>query len=438
MFVASYEMQFTYSKYLCITFVLLFLLSSNRPLKIFFLACAMFSDEIGVLFCIGVAFLAAYNLRFKYGQRIDKAEENRVHVRVRDSLIIGVCASFSALLLYYGVLAFAFDIVPYTPFIGVLLLMVVAFLAAYNLRFRYGQSMDNAEENRVHVRARDSLIIAVCASFSALLLYYGALAFAFHTVPYTAFIKGYLLGGHPVSLLGPSQWLLRTVGYGFSACLLWPSNAGIHNTSTCQVNTFAAVFLLLVLLYVLMASRDRIVSALKWFCNVAAQRPIWHLQRVITAPDFQLYGGAVFLVLFINYGMYRGGASDYSYYPYPILMLATFLFLSLLFKVLNGRTASIVLVVLIASLALQLPRNLDSIGLRVKMEWLSDGSISTEAFDQIDRAVMELRRDGVSEAFEQVNNHQEFSICCYRYSNEYFPVTGMIRVLIWPRKLPDE
>ena len=366
MFITSYEMQFIYSKYLCVTFALLFMLSSNRPLKIFFFACAMFSDEIGVLFC-----------------------------------------------------------------------MVVAFQVAYNLPNKHGQSVDNAGENMVFVRARDSLILGVCASFSVLLLYYGVLAFAFGTVP--TLITGNLLGGNPVSFFGSSLWLLRSVGYGFGLCRLWPSNIGVHNLSTCQVNIFGTVFLLMVLLYALLASRGRIISALKWFRKVVAQRSLWRLHRVISTPDFQLYGSAVFLALFINYGMIRGSMADYGYYPYPILMLVTFLFLSLLFRLLRGRIASIVLVVLISSLALQLPRTLDSIGLRVKMEYLPNGAISAKDFDQIDRAVMKLRRDGLSTTFEQVNNHQELEFnCCNTYTREYFPATGMIKVLIWPRKLPDQ
>ena len=52
----SYEVQFIYAKYLCITFILLLLLVRSMLLKAVFVVCLIFTDEIGIMLAAVVAF----------------------------------------------------------------------------------------------------------------------------------------------------------------------------------------------------------------------------------------------------------------------------------------------------------------------------------------------------------------------------------------------
>lgn len=103
LFIAGYEMQFIYSKYLCVTFMLLFQLAQRPGTRILALAGAMFSDEIGVAFSMLAAFLAMFNYKFK------TASIERTGLwSALQPLAYGVVSAFAVLALYYATLLLAF------------------------------------------------------------------------------------------------------------------------------------------------------------------------------------------------------------------------------------------------------------------------------------------------------------------------------------------
>jgi hypothetical protein len=103
-FIASYQMQFIYSKYLCVTFMLLFMLSERPKIRIFALSGAIFSDEIGVAFTMIAVFLMVFNYKYK------TVENERLNLpNILKSMVSGTLAAFTVLLLYYTVLKILFQ-----------------------------------------------------------------------------------------------------------------------------------------------------------------------------------------------------------------------------------------------------------------------------------------------------------------------------------------
>ena len=96
---ASYEMQFIFSKYLCITFIFLFLHSDKPQFKVASLIGAMFSDEIGIAFAMLAMFLMVFNVKVK------AFEANHLDLKsVIKSIGSSVMAALAVLLLYFAIL----------------------------------------------------------------------------------------------------------------------------------------------------------------------------------------------------------------------------------------------------------------------------------------------------------------------------------------------
>ncbi|MFA6920247.1 MAG: hypothetical protein WC216_00245 [Gallionella sp.] len=103
LFIASYEMQFIYSKYLCVTFMLLFMLFKRPGFKGPALIGAVFSDEIGLAFAMIAVFLMVFNKKYDKGQN----EYFKLAGLVRP-VALGVGAAFTVLLLYFCTLQLFF------------------------------------------------------------------------------------------------------------------------------------------------------------------------------------------------------------------------------------------------------------------------------------------------------------------------------------------
>lgn len=108
LFIASYEMQFIYSKYLCVTFMLLFMFFKRPGFRGAALVGAVFSDEIGLAFAMIAVFLIVFNE--KYGT--DQNGNLKLYHLLRP-IALGISASFAVLLFYFAVLKLFFHKVPH-------------------------------------------------------------------------------------------------------------------------------------------------------------------------------------------------------------------------------------------------------------------------------------------------------------------------------------
>jgi hypothetical protein len=103
LFIASYEMQFIYAKYLCVTFMLLFMLLDRSAYKGAALIGAIFSDEIGVAFAMVAIFLIVFNNKY----RVENIK-NVTPASILKPVVLSAAAAFTILLLYFGTLKLFF------------------------------------------------------------------------------------------------------------------------------------------------------------------------------------------------------------------------------------------------------------------------------------------------------------------------------------------
>ncbi|MDO8343865.1 MAG: hypothetical protein Q7T48_11730 [Cellvibrio sp.] len=103
LFIASYEMQFIYSKYLCVTFMLLFMFFKRPGFKGAALLGAIFSDEIGLVFAMIAVFLIVFNQKFNAPEH--KYFKTGTLLR---PVAFGIAAALSVLLFYFCMLQLFF------------------------------------------------------------------------------------------------------------------------------------------------------------------------------------------------------------------------------------------------------------------------------------------------------------------------------------------
>jgi hypothetical protein len=204
-------------------------------------------------------------------------------------------------------------------------------------------------------------------------------------------------------------------------------------------NFIATIMVFLLCLYVLLKNIRITKIGFSFLENQS-----WNLviSQIVSAPS-NYYFYATFLVLFIVFAMYNGAPNGFplfAYYAYPVAMLLTFLLISLLVRSLPYRHAVALLITLLFLAIISIPNTIKS------LEFIPDlvigmrsPSISQQDLNRVEIAIKELRRHGRSPVFDEINNHQELNFSGgYLYSKDYFPVSGMVRVLIWPKKLPGD
>ncbi|MFA6970082.1 MAG: hypothetical protein WC208_01660 [Gallionella sp.] len=103
LFIASYEMQFIYSKYLCVTFMLLFMFFKRPGFRGAALTGAVFSDEIGLAFAMIAVFLIVFNKKYGAVQKVDCKLSGLL-----TPVVFGIAAAFTVLLLYFCTLQLFF------------------------------------------------------------------------------------------------------------------------------------------------------------------------------------------------------------------------------------------------------------------------------------------------------------------------------------------
>lgn len=103
LFIASYEMQFIYSKYLCVTFMLLFMFFKRSDFRGAALLGAIFSDEIGLVFAMIAVFLIVFNQKFTAPEH--KYFKTGALLR---PIAFGIAAALSVLFLYFCTLQLFF------------------------------------------------------------------------------------------------------------------------------------------------------------------------------------------------------------------------------------------------------------------------------------------------------------------------------------------
>lgn len=107
LFIASYEMQFIYSKYLCVTFMLLFMFYKRPDFRGAALIGAIFSDEIGVAFTMIAVFFMVFNKKYDTGQNGCLRPSGLLR-----PVALGIAASIAVLLFYFVVLKLIFHEIP--------------------------------------------------------------------------------------------------------------------------------------------------------------------------------------------------------------------------------------------------------------------------------------------------------------------------------------
>lgn len=350
----SYQLQFIYPKYLCITFLLLFFISKKMPFRLLFLMCAILSDEIGliaamlIIFITSVAYCMEYRGIKKTGQSIVISGNT---AKLFKSFLYGLIASFMVLLLYY--------------------LTIIAIFGTYGI-------LSKAEHSII--------------SLTNMSVIYASAKYIFKTA-------NTILGG----------------------------------------NFIVTILILFLCGYLLLKNIHKIMQAFS-FREARSWNPV--ISQLFSTHLIHYFATA-FLLLFIVFVMYNGapnGLPLFAYYAYPVAMLLTFLLISLLVRNLSYKHA-VALIILLAFLAItKVPNTINS------MENLPDltlgfrsTSISQQDFNKLETAINELKQQNRSPVFEEINNHQELNFSGgYLYTKNYFPVSGMVRVLIWPKKIPGE
>ncbi|BDG09656.1 hypothetical protein [Anaeromyxobacter paludicola] len=326
----AYEMQFTYAKYTCVTFVLLFLLSRAAVARAVALVGAAFSDEIGLVMVMAVLAAGTFN----HVRR--RAGSERPALALGGALALGALAALAALVAYHAILGGLFGEMPWV--------------------IRKG-GFDTPHEP--FARELGHSFAYAFATFQSILTTPGTLLFA--------------------ALLGAGAWKA--------------------------------------------AARERPGGV------VGLARGAW--QALVTDPAVQLQVGALCVAFFVVLAMYRGVGVQY-YYPYPIAVILTFTFLSFVIARCQPAVGVAVVLATLGCLVLRLPETFRSMREHAVAVWLPDGAVTLEAFERIDTAVTDARR-GEYGPFRAVNNHQELDLDGgYVYTARYFPVQGMVRVLVWP------
>jgi len=354
LFQYSYQLQFIYPKYLFATFLLLFLISRKLPFKLFFLSCAIFSDEIGLVAAMLVTFIKTLEYCCKVRGITQMGESfltSRTTVNLLKPLLCGLAASLMLLFLY-------------------------------------------------------------CLTLVTILGTYGILT----------------MGGNSIIRLTNISVIYASTKYIFET-----ANAVLGS------NFIATIMVLLLCLYILLKN----IRKTKIGSSFLDKRG-WNLviSNIVSTPlNHYLY--ATFLMLFIVFVMYGGAPSGFplfAHYAYPVAMLLAFLLISLLIRSLPYRHAAGLLIALVFLAIINVPNTIKS------LEFIPDvvigmrsPSISQKDLNRVEIAIKEFRREGRSAVFDEINNHQELNFSGgYLYSKDYLPVSGMVRVLIWPKKLPGE
>jgi hypothetical protein len=361
-FVYSYETQFIYPKYLCITFILLFMLTGNMLLKGLLILCLIFADEIGLIFGMVIIFLSTIHY-FPYccGEAYIQGS---VSSKIKQ-ITAGIFASIALLFVYFGILGFVFKLVP-----------------------------SIIHRNIVHFDRNVLQILSVS-----------------------------------------SAYLFKIVCSTFGMCSL-EVNPLSPTTSTSNVNWWLVVVAGFIFVFVLLRAKrlppDSPIGKRKRFADIFSTTfsQSWNI-------SLQIYGSATLVLVFIIYIMYRGSVSDYTYYTYPISMIVSFLFLSFLVKKLPHHYICMSLSLIIIFLCIQFPKNLNEIGRRIQLEYFLDKTVTSEKFAGIDTAIKEIRLSGNKTIYNSINNQQEIDYIGghYQYGSNYFPVAGIVRVLVWPKKV---
>jgi hypothetical protein len=332
-FISGYMMQFIYPKYLCVTFMLFFVLFKRRLLRASAIAGAMFSDEIGLVFSMVAVFFIVFNscMRVRHCYNFYKT-------KIAISLLSGLLSAFVILGLYFGILHLIFGQIP----------IVIKF------------------------------------------------GFASHL---------------------PMKIILRYAMYSiYNVSFLTIGNIGI------------IIFFTTLALGILKEIRE-------YHHNYEMQKkndsghPLYLINR-----NLQIYAVAIFIVLFVVIVMYKGSIS-FFYYGYPISMLVAFVAFSSLIKCIRPKVVIIALSVIALSLFIRLPDTFRMIKTTCINDWLSNGSVNPEEFHKIEMAINEIRNSGHSQVFDVIDNGKDINWADYAYGKQYFPVSGIVKILIWPRKI---
>ena len=236
-----------------------------------------------------------------------------------------------------------------------------------------------------------------------------------------------------------SSYLFRTACSTFGVCRLEVNP--LHPTSSIfHINwlTFAVILLFVFVIgwrwrakritHIASSGRNEEVVDNKCLYSTTCKRT-WY-------AGLQIYGTALLVLFFVVYIMYKGAVGDYAYYSYPISMIVSFLFLSFIVKKLPYHYICISLSLMIIFLCMQIPENLNAIGRRIELEYFQDKTVTLEKFERIDMAIREIRLNGNKNVFDSINNQEEIDYeGGYQYGSRYFPVAGIVRVLIWPAKI---
>ena len=115
LFIAGYEMQFLHAKFLCVTFMLLFMLIKKNELKTLALLGAMFSDEIGLVFAMMAVFIVFLNKKFKHIETSNFTTRSVLAV-----ISFGLLATLGVLISYFVILGIIFGQLPHIIAHGVI------------------------------------------------------------------------------------------------------------------------------------------------------------------------------------------------------------------------------------------------------------------------------------------------------------------------------
>lgn len=350
----SYQLQFIYTKYLCLTFLLFFLVSKKLSFQLFFLMCSIFSDEIGLI----AAMLIVFIMTVAYGwghQGIDKTGQLIVicwdTAKYVKFFIYGLIASIMVLLFYY--------------------MTIIAVFGSYGIL--------TMAENRI-IKSTNPFVI-------------------YESTKYIFKIANTVIGG----------------------------------------NFIVTITFLFICVYILLKNIRKTVGNI----SIKVTQSWTHAIYQLFSTHLVHYLAAAFMLWFIVFVMYNGapnGLPLFSYYGYPVAMLLTFLLISFLVRNLSYRHTAALIIFILILMIIKVPKTINSLKYFPDLELgFRTTSITQQDFNKLETAIKEFRKDNRSPVFDEINNHQEINYSGgYLYSNSYFPVSGMMRILIWPKKIIGE
>jgi hypothetical protein len=143
-----------------------------------------------------------------------------------------------------------------------------------------------------------------------------------------------------------------------------------------------------------------------------------------------------------------------GHYVYPPACILSIIFIMLLAKLMKTSYLKYLLTGVLALHLSLLTNTITKTSKSVEHHLLPLGTVAPEAINSIYQCINEFNAKGNSDLFKTVNNCQEidFSGISYYFNNSnlpteeaakvllrpYFPIEGTVRVLLWPKKIPDK